>query len=299
MPRLSLDSLWPLLLLLPAAYLLILALIYFSQSRLLYQPGFPSRALTASPAELGLRFESVYFEAEDGVRLHGWFLPAPENGLTLLFFHGNAGNISHRLDSLRQFHDLGVNTFIFDYRGYGESEGSPGENGSYLDAAAAWRYLTRERGVAAQDILLFGRSLGGAIATWLAVERPSAGLIIESTFTSIPDLAAELYPWLPVRPLARIHYPTLARIGLVRSPLLVVHSREDELIPFAHGRRLFEKAANPKRFLEISGDHNGGTMISGAGYTDGLRAFLAALPASRDRRVRPRDATSEYWYKPQ
>ncbi|MCP4378036.1 MAG: alpha/beta hydrolase, partial [bacterium] len=160
------------------------------------------------------------------------------------------------------------------YRGYGQSEGSPSEQGTYRDAEAAWTYLTRKRKIDASKIVLFGRSLGGAVAAWLAVEKHSAGVILESTFTSVPDRGAELYKYLPVRFLARINYNTLGRIDKLRCPLLVIHSPDDEIIPYHHGQQLFESAKEPKRFLEISGGHNGGHITSGTLYTNALAEFL-------------------------
>jgi hypothetical protein len=197
--------------------------------------------------------------------------------MTLLFFHGNAGNISHRLDSIRIFADLGLDVFIFDYRGYGLSEGSPSEPGTYRDATAAWRWLTGERGLAPGQILLFGRSLGAAVALELATRVEPAGVILESAFTSVPDLGAAIYPWLPVRLLSRYRYDNLGRIASVRAPLLVVHSRGDEIVPFRQGQALFAAASEPKRFLELQGGHNDGFLASGVGYRRGLAEFLAGV----------------------
>ena len=205
----------------------------------------------------------------------------------VLFCHGNAGNISHRLESIALFHRLGLSVLIFDYRGYGDSEGKPDEQGTYRDARAAWRHLRELRGVAGDDIILFGRSLGAAVAAWLAArERPRA-VILESAFTSAASLGAEHYPWLPVDLLLRHRYDTLARVSEIRAPLLVVHSRDDEIVPFHHGRALFDAAAEPKRLLEIRGGHNDGFLASGAVYRDALAAFLAAAGDARKRSTDP------------
>lgn len=255
--------------------LLFLALLYATQDRLLY---FPTRPLEATPRKIGLPFAEVSLRTADGETLHGWFVPAAPGGATLLFFHGNAGNISHRLDSLRIFHDLGLNVFIFDYRGYGQSSGRPSEEGTYRDAEAAWRYLTEVRHLAPQEIVLFGRSLGGSVAAWLAIRTVPRALILESTPTSVPDLAADLYPWLPARWLSRFRYDALAALQKARCPILLIHSPEDEIIPFAHAEQLFAAAAAPKQLLRIRGDHNGGFLLSGPLYRNGLRDFLAALP---------------------
>jgi fermentation-respiration switch protein FrsA (DUF1100 family) len=193
----------------------------------------------------------------------------------LLFFHGNAGNISHRRASLEIFHRLGLNVLILDYRGYGRSEGRPSEAGLYRDARAAWDYLLDDRGVAPADVVLFGRSLGGAVGAELASQVRPGALILESTFSSARDLVREIYPilsWLIVR---RFDFDTVARLRTVSSPVLVLHSRDDEIIPFELGRRVYEAAPKPKRFHELQGDHNGGFLLSQPGYGRGLAGFLA------------------------
>jgi len=169
---------------------------------------------------------------------------------------------------------LGLTTLIFDYRGYGRSEGEPSEEGTYRDAEAAWRFVTEGRHIPPHEVVLFGRSLGAAIAADLATRVNPAALIIESAFTSIPDLAAALYPFLPARWLARFRYSTQAALVSVLCPLLIVHSRDDEIIPFTHGQRLFAVANEPKRLLELRGGHNDGFLVSRHAYMDGLHAFL-------------------------
>ena len=253
-------------------YVAIVALLFFFQSRVVHQPG--SRELISDPEDIGLDYEAVHITTADDVRIHGWLIPAsgPRRGV-LLFFHGNAGNISHRLDSIRIFHELGLDTLIIDYRGYGQSEGRPSEQGLYADAKAARAYL-RERGYDDREIVYFGRSLGGAVATDLAATIAPAALILESTFTSIPDVAADAYPVFPVRLLARLEYPARNNLQDVRAPVLVIHSRDDELIDFDHGKALYEAAPGPKRFLEIEGDHNSGFLQSRARYTETLDDFL-------------------------
>jgi fermentation-respiration switch protein FrsA (DUF1100 family) len=236
----------------------------------------PSRDVVVTPAEAGLAYESVTITTEDGVTLDGWFVPVSQARGLLLFFHGNAGNISHRLDSLKIFNELGLATLIFDYRGYGRSGGEPSEEGTYRDAEAAWRFVTEGRHIPPRDVVLFGRSLGAAIAAHLATRHTPGALIIESAFTSVPDLAAELYPFLPARWLARFRYSTQADLVSVLSPLLIVHSRDDEIIPFAHGQRLFAVANEPKRLLELRGGHNDGFLVSRHTYVDGLHTFLRA-----------------------
>lgn len=273
---LSLNQVWSMLLVVVGSYGALLLFLYFYQSRLLYLPNLPSRDIAATPDMVGLSYERVHILTEDGVSLDGWFIPVRQARGVLLFFHGNAGNISHRLDSLKIFNHLGLATLIFDYRGYGRSTGTPSEQGTYRDATAAWRYLTEERGVAPERIVLFGRSLGAAIAVHLATEQTPKALIIESGFTSVPDLAAEVYPIFPARKLARFRYSTETFLTSVSCPTLIIHSRDDEIVPFAHGRRLYAVASEPKQFLEIRGGHNDGFVVSGDDYANGLDAFLKA-----------------------
>ncbi|UCH52416.1 MAG: alpha/beta hydrolase, partial [Pseudomonadota bacterium] len=247
-------------------YVVLLLAVFFGQSHLLYLPTLPSRELSSTPAAIGLEYEDVQLVTDDGVQLHGWYVPAARSRGTLLFFHGNAGNISHRLDSLRIFHQLRLSVLIIDYRGYGRSEGSPSEDGTRRDAAAAWRYLTETRGVPARDVVLFGRSLGAAVAAQLATEQQPGALIVESAFTSVPDFAAEIYWWMPARWMSRFDYATRDYIAQVRCPVLVVHSPDDEIIPFRHGEAIFAAAHEPKELLRLRGSHNEGFIVSGELY---------------------------------
>lgn len=256
----------------------MLLYLYLSQSRLLYYPNEPSRTIETTPADIGLPFDPVQLTTRDGIQLHAWFVPVQAPRGTLLFSHGNAGNISHRLDSVSLFHSLGLNVLIYDYRGYGESEGTPTEAGTYLDVQAAWDHLLEARMIAPQEIIIFGRSLGVAIAAKLASQVPSAGVILESGFTSVADMAASLYPWLPgVRPLVRNRYDNLEKIEQISSPLLVVHSREDEVIPYSHGEQLFARAKEPKQFMELHGSHNDAYQLSHETYTKTLQQFLGEI----------------------
>jgi uncharacterized protein len=250
----------------------ITLLLYTRQEQMVF---LPMGAVTATPARHRLAYEDVTLHTEDGLDLHAWYVPAAvPDAPVVLFFHGNAGNISHRLDTLSLLHDLGLSTLIFDYRGYGNSSGRPSEEGLYLDAQAAWRHLVEERGVPPARIVLHGRSLGAAVAGWLATrERPGA-LILESAFLSVPELGAHHYPWLPVRRLARIRFPLDEYMQALRVPVLVVHSPDDEIAPFSHGRALYDMAPEPRAFLEIRGGHNEGFLLSRAQYRGGLRAFL-------------------------
>jgi len=265
-----------LLLVIAGAYVLLVAFVYITQASMLYLPNVPGRDLDATPELIGLAFEDVTLETSDGISVHGWFVPG-ESPRTLVYFHGNAGNISHRLYSIKEFHDLGLSVFIIDYRGYGQSSGKPTEHGLYRDAAAAWHYLTGDRGIAAGDIIVFGRSLGGSVAAWLAAEEQPGALIVDSAFTSVADIGQDAYPWLPVRWLTRFRHATRDDVTRSTSPILVVHSRDDEIIPFHHGESIYGAANEPKAFLELRGGHNDAHTTSETIYRDGIQAFLNSL----------------------
>lgn len=227
------------------------------------------------PEVFGLEAEDCYFTTADGVRLHGWFVAKEDAIATLLWCHGNAGNITHRLDNLAKLHELPVNVFIFDYRGYGRSDGEPSEQGVYLDARAAYDFLVENRGIAPETIVLFGRSLGGAVAVDLAVERRCAGLILESTFTSARDMARAAFGPLPVHWIMKTDFNCVAKIRRYRGPLLMLHGTADRTVPLRLGGRLYQAANPPKEFYEIPGaDHNDTYLVGGKAYFEKLRAFV-------------------------
>lgn len=258
--------------------LLVIAggLLLVFEKHLIY---FPMRAHEVTPAGLGLAHEEVELRAEDGVRLHGWFLPVKGSRLTVLVCHGNAGNVSHRLDRVLLMQSrLNVDTLLFDYRGYGSSEGSPDEQGTYRDARSAYRWLIA-RGQSPERVVLFGESLGSAVALQLAVEVEARALVLESPFASVPAMARAVYPFLPIWPLVRTRYDNIAKVARLRMPLLVMHGERDEIVPFAQGRRVFDKAPEPKRFFAIPGaSHNDTYVVGGEGYWRALREFLEGLP---------------------
>jgi fermentation-respiration switch protein FrsA (DUF1100 family) len=204
---------------------------------------------------MGLAYEDVYFKTADGLTLNAWFLKNPKATSTLIFAHGNAGNISDRLLKVRFFYNLGLNVFIFDYRGYGNSEGKPTENGIYLDAQAAYDYLQSRGDLNMKNIVAYGASLGGVVAIDLATHRPIAALVVESTITSAPDMARKLYPFIP-SVLMSIKFNSLFKVKTITIPKLFMHSPQDTVVPFAMGQRLFAAAHEPKEFLQISGGHN-------------------------------------------
>ena len=254
-------------------------MLYLLQDRLVFLPHMPGRELDATPQVIGLDYEDTWINTADGERLHGWYIPADDARGTVLFFHGNAGNISHRMESILIFNRLGLNVLIVDYRGYGQSSGKAGEQGTYRDAKAAWDYLVGQRRLPPERIVIFGRSLGGGVGAWLASQPgvEPAGVIIESSFSSGLDMGKRLYPVLPVRLITRINYPVREYITAVRAPVLVVHSRDDEIIPFDMGQAIYQAASEPKTFFELGGDHNAGFWISRERYVPALDDFLGSV----------------------
>ena len=235
----------------------------------------PTREIELTPADCSIPYENVTLVTADGVKLNAWYCPAPDNARgTVLFCHGNGGNISHRIETINVLRGLGMNVLVFDYRGYGRSEGSPSEQGTYLDAEAAWKYLVETKAEKPERIVIHGRSLGGAIAAHLAMLHRPAGLVVESSFYDITELGAELYWFLPVRWLSRVKYRTAEYVKAVGCPVLVIHSRDDGLIPFHHGEKIFAAAHEPKWFLEIHGGHNGGFVESADIYKPAMQKFF-------------------------
>jgi fermentation-respiration switch protein FrsA (DUF1100 family) len=239
----------------------------------------PNRVLTATGAALGRPFEDVRFKASDGVELNGWFFPASTNSprarFAVLFCHGNGGNLSHRLDTYAAFLATGVNVFAFDYRGYGQSEGRPSEEGTYRDAQAAYQWL-RQKGFPGTNIIAFGESLGGGVAAELAMRETVGGLVLQSTFTSITDMGAELFPWFPVRWLGTVHYDTHSKLARLKVPVMIMHSPIDGLVRFRHGQRNFAAANEPKLFWELKGDHND-PLADTPHFIKGLEKFLSLI----------------------
>ena len=239
------------------------AILYVMQPKFLYSP---VREIACTPGDLGLDYEEVVFKSADCLQLSGWYIPVENSNFTVLFCHGNGGNIYHCLDSINILHDLGLNCFIFDYRGYGNSEGKPSEEGTYLDAQAAYKWLTKEKKVSPDSIIVFGRSLGGSIAALLVSKVRARALVVEGTFTSYVDIGKKFYPYMPVRWFARFSYDTLEYIKNVRCPVMLIYSRNDEVVPFEFGLELYEAAGEPKEFVEIFGSHNDGFLVSSEIY---------------------------------
>ncbi|MBN2528644.1 MAG: alpha/beta hydrolase [Deltaproteobacteria bacterium] len=257
-----------------SVYLFLCVAIYIKQADMVYHP---TSDIVATPDDWGIPFEDIAFRAKDNTALHGWFLKGDDDAPTILFCHGNAGNISGREQLLTLFHELHVNVFIFDYRGYGKSEGSPSEKGTVEDVTAAWDLLREQRQIAPERIVIFGRSLGGGVATHLASRVRFAGLILMSTFTAVPDAGQAAYPFLPIRLLSKYEYPNLKHIKSIQQPVLFFHGLDDKTIPFSHGRQLFEAAPGPKTFVELPGGHNDVVTVSRAKISQALQTFLNEL----------------------
>lgn len=259
---------------------LLLAALWLVQPRLVYYPDLGGRSVERTPADIGLEHEAVRLQTADGVSITGWYVPGAAAGApVVLFLHGNAGNIGDRLDSLGQLHRAGAAVLIIDYRGFGASGGRPSEHGTYEDARAAWSWLIDTRGVAPRRVVLFGRSLGAAVAARLARETRPAGVILEAAFTSLPDLAGDLYPWLPARWLTRYRYDTQRHLRAIDCPVLIAHAPGDEIVPFAHARRLAAIRPPVVDLVELRGGHNDAFVVSAPEYTRTLAGFLERVTA--------------------
>ncbi len=234
---------------------------------------YPSVHVEATPQNVGLYYQDVYLKTMDGVTINGWWIPADNARSTILFFHGNAGNISHRLDKIAIFNTIGLNVFIVDYRGYGRSEGSPTEQGLYMDAVASYEYLLGRDDLNSKRIVVYGESLGGAIAINLATKKDISALIIDSSFTSIPDMAKKSVPLIP-GVLINTKMNSIKKVDKIEVPKLFIHSLDDEVVPYDMGEKLFNTALEPKKFLKLNGGHNDGFHASGDKYMRGISKFL-------------------------
>jgi uncharacterized protein len=254
-------------------YLLLIGITMVFEERLIF---VPSRSPVGDWHSAGLQCEDVVFATADGVHLHGWYCPVPHPRCVFLMAHGNAGNITHRVDRITAWQrTLNVAVFAFDYRGYGRSTGHPNEQGVYSDARAAYRWLTAEKGIAPEDVVFFGESLGAAVALQLATEVLPRALILESPFTSAIAMGQRVFLWLPVRWMMRNRFASIEKITRYHGPLLIVHGTHDTLIPFAMGQALFVRANEPKRFYAVTGaDHNDVALTGGRHYLQAMDAFL-------------------------
>ena len=257
-----------------AVYIGLGVFLFLMQSKMLYQP---RREYSYKPKDYGLDYEAVDLTTLDGIALKSWFIHSESAEKTILFCHGNAGNISHRLDTLKMFHELGLNCLIVDYRGYGQSTGKPTEKGTIIDIKAGWDWLIEEKGLQPEQIILFGRSLGGSIAAIVAQDVNPGGLVIESAFTSFDDVGSHYYPWLPVRLFSLFNYSTVEAVEQVNCPVLVIHSQNDEIVPYKFGQQIFAAANEPKQFADLKGSHNGGFYSEGELYKQIWGDWLKAL----------------------
>lgn len=248
---------------------------------------FPTREISQTPQTLNLAYQEVSFKTIDGVRLHGWFVPAQagaasaidrrtQKQITILLCHGNGGNISDRMDKIAMFYQLGCNVFLYDYRGYGKSEGRPSERGIYQDTHAAFDYLVRKKNISPKTIIIYGESLGGCVAVEVARKEKVAGLILEGAFTNTADMAKEFYPFLPAFLLSS-KLDSLSKVSGIMCPVLFIHSQDDEIVPIELARKLYERAPQPKTFLEISGGHNFAVIDFQEKVTKATREFINLL----------------------
>ena len=248
----------------------LFSLIRYIEKRSLY---FPLRAIEVTPHDIGLEYEEIIVSTGDGVRISGWFIPSPAPRATILLSHGNGGNISHRLDKIKVLNDLKVNVLIFDYRGYGMSKGRPSEQGLYLDCEAMYRYLVNEKNTPPEKIIGYGESLGGAVIIDLAGRLPLGGIIIEGSFTSIRDMAKHYLPFIPTF-VYKTTFNSIDKIMKVTSPKLHFHSMSDDVVPYELGKKLFDNAQGPKKFVNLQGGHNDSFLISEETYAAGLDSFI-------------------------
>ena len=259
-------------------FLLVLGLRWFEQRQVFV----PSRTMEQMPDAIGLDYEDIDFIAEDGVRLHGWWIPHPQARGTVLYCHGNGNNISSRIQLAADLRRYGLNVFLFDYRGYGQSRGWPSEKGVYRDARAAFEVVRARYEDAEQPpVVAYGASLGGPIAAQLALDKPVKGLVIEASFPSTLAMGQALYPWLPTRGIMRYRFDTEAKLAQSEVPKLLANSREDDLVPYELGVRLYEAARPPKEWVELRGPHDEGGWNLNPAYAQALETFFTRALGNR------------------
>jgi fermentation-respiration switch protein FrsA (DUF1100 family) len=265
---------WTLLIAVVVFYILICIYIYFAQEKMVF---YPTNDVALTPERVSLDYEEFFLNAGEKDSICAWFFPKSVNYLThktILFANGNAGNMSYRLETILFLNKLGANVLMFDYRGYWKSSGKPSEQATYEDITASYKWLVEVKGIRPENIILFGRSLGGAVAIDLAARVNCGGLIVESSFTSTGAMASHVFPFFPVGFLSKYKYDSLSKIKSVNCPVLVTHSPDDEIIPFGMGQVLFDEAREPKQFVQISGGHNDREYLSDSTYRG---AFLKML----------------------
>jgi fermentation-respiration switch protein FrsA (DUF1100 family) len=266
------------LLVVAVVYVTILAYVYFFQNRFIY---YPTDDFAVLPDQVGLSCEDVWIDVSPTEQINGWYIAGRPDKRTVLFLHGNGGNIGHRLPHLQFLQSLGVSVLIIDYRGYGRSKGKPSEENFYADASASYQWIVKTKGVGPDRIILFGESIGGGVAANLAATSPCAGLILESSFTSIGDMARRVFAFLPTGLLLRSKYNTLEKLGKLTCPVLVTHSPEDDIVPFEMGQKLYAEAKPPKAFVRLYGGHNDRDYVNQPEYRQAVEAFLNDPAATR------------------
>lgn len=269
------DIVWPIIRIAAAVYIGLSLLVYLRQGKYVY---YPVRKVIDNPGDINLHFDDVLLQTQDGETISCWYVPAGSyegSGKVVIFSHGNAGNIGDRLGTIEVFNKMGYDVMVYDYRGYGASTGEPSEQGTYWDSLTVWNYVKGERGIPPEKIVLFGRSLGGGVSSWLAEQVQPGALILESTFLSAPAMARKMFPYLPVNLICRFDYHTDRRMKNISCPVVIAHSVDDEMIPFKHGKKLFDLAGEPKMFVEMRGGHNSGGLDADTAYQKRLAEFLA------------------------
>lgn len=252
-------------------YILICLYMFIFQEKFVFAP---NKILSSTPESLGLEYEDLYLKSLDGITINAWFIPFKNADYTILLSHGNAGNISGEIDVIKFSQELKMNILLYDYRGYGNSQGQMSEKGSYKDLITAYNYLIKDKKVNNKNIIIYGRSLGGAVSIGANREIQPAAYIIDSTFTSIIEMGKQKYPFLPIGYLSRIYYDNLTKIKEISEPILIIHSKEDEVIPYEFAKKLYSNANSPKEFLDIMGLHYYGFYNNELKYKQGIRNFL-------------------------
>jgi len=242
----------------------------------------PDKQIAGHPSQFGLEFEEVWLETSDRVRLHAWHFPGPRE-LALVWFHGNRGNISQRLDTVRLLHDhLGLSILLFDYRGYGRSEGRPSEQGLYRDGEAAVQWVRQHPRLGNQPIVFFGRSLGSAVAVEMATRSQPSGVVLEAAFPSIQEVAKKSLSGRIITPLFLTRFNTAAKIQRINAPVLIIHGDRDEDVPITHGLRLFQQCNQPKWLYTVSGaGHHDVMQVAGEKYFEALGRFIERIEGKR------------------
>ena len=259
-------------------YIVAMIAIYFAQALFIYAPQMPTRSLVATPEDINLEYENLTLITADNERINAWYIPVEnQTSKTVLFFHGNAGNISHRLETIKIYNQLGFNFLIFDYRGFGESTGKPTEEGTYIDADTVWQHLIEQKKLNPEEIILVGRSLGGGVAAELAKKVRPAMLVLESTFTSMTEVSAKHYPFMPTKLIVKHEYETNLKLKDIHCPIVFAHSTNDEVIPFEHSQRNFAAANEPKQFITLRGGHGSGFLLTKKDYLSGLKKAFSEM----------------------